>query len=318
MDSTRADSRDASSRDDLAKAIRGCNARIDDIESSSRTLRFLLTGASLGLVAMAGMFGWSLWSALQRQLAPEKLELALTSKLETIGPPLGQKLADEVIAAVPAYSELAIKRGEKVWPELSARIAGEADTFAAATETMVRQRADKAVERVAARLVADLKRDFPKLTEARCEQIAKRLQAGLITEGAGLGEEVQATIGKERSRLEVLLAKLPIEEASLEPESRLQKRFMRGVLQSIDAAVAEWPTDDDGPGSPPSAGVDSSAPRNVIENAPSNTTTPAETVGGDPTDPPPSADDAEPRSVESAERRDMPSAEGGEEPAVTE
>lgn len=232
-----------SDRDVLAAAVRTCTVRIDDVEATNRTLRLMLAGGSLALVALAGCFGWSLWNTLQRQLTPEKLESAMTTKLQAIGPPLAQKLADEVMGAVPEYSELAIERGEKAWPEFATRIANEADTFAAGTEKLVRERADKAAERVAARLASDLKRDFPKLTDERCEYLAQRLQKGLLSEGAGLGEEVQAMIGRERTRLEALLDKLPIEDVALESEPRLQKRFMRSVLQMVDAAVADWPVE---------------------------------------------------------------------------
>lgn len=234
---------DASTR--IASSIVAMNARLDEIEAANRFTRRLLAGGSLALLAMAGIFGWSLWKTLERQLTPAKLEASLSRKIEAIGPPLGRKLVDEVVGAVPAYSNLAIERGQQVWPELSARIAGETESFAAATETMVRQRADKAVERVAGKLTADLKRDFPTLTDERSVQLAKRLQEGLIIEGAGLGEEVEATIGRERARLASMLEKLPLDEAAREPESRLQKRFMRGVLEEVDAAVEAWPVDDD-------------------------------------------------------------------------
>lgn len=229
----------------IASSLAAMHARLDEIEAANRLTRRLLAGGSLALLAMAGIFGWSLWNTLQRQITPAKLEAALSRKIEAIGPPLGQKLVDEVVGAVPSYSTLAIERGQKVWPELSARIAKEAESFAADTETMVRQRADKAVERVAEKLTADLKRDFPALTDERSVQLAKRLQEGLIIEGAGLGEEVEATIGRERTRLAAMLEKLPVDEAAREPESRLQKRFMRGVLKEVDAAVEAWPVDDD-------------------------------------------------------------------------
>lgn len=263
----------------LVPAIRAIGARLDDIESSNRLTRLTLTGASLGIVALAALFGSSLWNTLQRQLAPEKLEAALSKKLEAIGPPLGQKLVDEVMGAVPSYSDLAVERGEKVWPELSARIAKEAETFAVDTEKMVRQRADRAVERVATKLAADLKRDFPKLSEQRCEQLAKRLEAGLITEGAGLGEEVEATIGRERARLAAMLETLPIDEAAREPDSRLQKRFMRGVLQMVDAAVETWPVDDDAAPAPRAAPADEdgvASPRGVPSAARSRAPLPQE------------------------------------------
>ena len=81
---------------EIGSAIDAMHARLDEIEAANRLTRLLLTGGSLALLAMAAIFGWSLWKTLERQLTPEKLEAALSRKIETIGPPLGQKLVDEV------------------------------------------------------------------------------------------------------------------------------------------------------------------------------------------------------------------------------
>ncbi len=287
MDQSR--SGDDASHDRLAAAIRDCGARLDRIEAANRTTRLLLAGATCGLLAMAATFGWNLWKTLERQLTAERVEASLQRKLEAIGPPLGQKLTDEVLGAVPAYGDLAIERGQKIWPDLSEKIAAEAQTFAADTEKMVRDRTDAAVGRVAARLSEDIRRDFPSLTEQRAEAIAKKLHQGLIEEGAGFGEEIEATIGRERARLSALLEKLPIDEAVKEPESRLQKRFMRAVLGSIDAAVEAWPTDDEASTPAPSGAAEGVAAPTAVPK--SRRAIPA--TDGEVGDPPPSASPAE-------------------------
>jgi len=246
--------------DRLAGAIRACDARLDQIEAANRTTRWLLAGSSLALLGMAGAFGWSLWNTLQRQITPDGVEKALQSKFEEIGPRLGQKLVDQVTGVIPKYGDIAAERGQKIWPVLSAKIATEAESFGNETEAMVQQRSEEALKRVAEKLSADLKRDFPKLTEQRVEQLAKRLHDGLVTEGAGLGEEVQATITRERQRLAALLDKLPVDDAMAESDARLQKRFMHNVLMMVDQAVDEWPEDDLPAGTPRSIPADPATP----------------------------------------------------------
>ncbi|MFM8495552.1 MAG: hypothetical protein ACKOEM_08505 [Planctomycetia bacterium] len=254
--------------DHLTRAIGECNRRLDQIESANRLTRWLLTGGSLALLAMAGLFVWSLWKTLERQVTAEGLEKALQAKVEAIGPPLGEKLASQVMGAVPAYGDLAMERGMKLLPEMSSRIATEADSFATDTEKMVRARSEEAMQRVARKLAADLKRDFPKLTETRVEQLAGRLRDGLISEGAGLGEQVERTIATERERLAALLDKLPIADAMTEAESRLQKRFIHNVLMMVDSAVEQWPVDDAPAATPPAAVRSTPAPAEAPDPAP--------------------------------------------------
>jgi len=265
-----ATSRGGGNLDRLTTAIRDCNRRLDEIESANRLTRWILTGGSLALVAMAGLFGWSLWKTLERQVTAAGLEKALEAKVEALGPPLGEKLTAQVMSAVPANADLAMERGMKLLPEMSSRIAGEAESFATDTERMVRARSEEAMERVAKKLAAELKRDFPKLTEARVEQLAGRLRDGLASEGAGLGEEVQRTIATERQRLAALLDKLPIADAMTEAESRLQKRFIHNVLLMVDRAVEEWPVDDE-PGATPRAARPAAPPAEAADPVPTGT-----------------------------------------------
>lgn len=235
-----------------AATIRACLARLEEVEAANRTARRALTATTVALVALATLSAWSIWSTLRRQVTPEGLEAALQAKMAEIAPPLGEKLVEQVVAAMPAYRDLAAERAVKAWPAFSARVATEAGSFAAETETMVRARSQQALERVAGRLSADLKRDFPGLTPKRVEALSRRLHDVLLAEGAGLGAEVEAIIARERERIATLLGRLPVEETAAEPETRLQKRFIHHVLLEIDDRVAAWP--EAGTDSPPGAG----------------------------------------------------------------
>lgn len=140
-----------------------------------------------------------------------------------LAPPLGEKLVEQVVAAMPAYRDLAAERAVKAWPAFSARVATEAESFAGDTEAMVRARSQQALERVAGRLSDDLKRDFPGLTPKRLEALTRRLHDVLLAEGVGLGTEVEAIIAREADRIATMLGRLPVEETAEQPETRLQK-----------------------------------------------------------------------------------------------
>jgi hypothetical protein len=239
----------------LESVIRECHVRLDEIESANRLTRWLLAGASLGLLLMAGAFGWSLWRTLERRMTSPALEKAIQTKIEAIGPPLGEKLAAQVMSAVPAYRDLALERGMRVMPALSAGIAKEVESFATDTEKAVKSRSDAAMRRVATKLADDLKRQFPTMTEARVDHLAQRLRDGLMSEGAGVAEELQRTMDHERVRLAALLEKLPVDAAMQQSESSLQKRFIHNMLMMIDAAVEEWPVDDETAAGAPATGA---------------------------------------------------------------
>jgi len=275
----RIDSRAAAAGDDptlrrFAATIRECQSRLEAVEAANRTARWLLGGTTLTLLAMAAIFGWLIWKTLERQVTPAGIEAALQAKMETLGPPLGEKMVEQVLSAMPAYGDLAVERGMRLWPDLSARVATEVESFAVDTEALVRGRSEKALERVAARLSDDLKRDVPRLTPKRVEQLALRLHGVLLSEGAGLGEEVQATIKRERERIAAMLARLPVEEAATEAEVRLQKRFIHHVLLSIDDMVATWPEPDATP-SPMDEDLHPSPPQATPESPPGTDPSPA-------------------------------------------
>ncbi len=224
-----------------AATIRDCLTRLEEVEAANRTARRALAATTVALVTLVTLFGWSIWSTLRRQVTPEGLEAALQAKMAQLAPPLGEKLVEQVLGAMPAYRDLAAERAVKAWPAFSARVATEAESFATDTEAMVRARSQQALERVAGRLSDDLKRDFPGLTPKRLEALTRRLHDVLLAEGVGLGTEVEAIIAREADRIAIMLGRLPVEETAEQPETRLQKRFIHHLLMEIDDRVAAWP-----------------------------------------------------------------------------
>ena len=138
-----------------------------------------------------------------------------------------------------SYGTLASERAAKVLPVLSDRVVAEFGTFAEDMETMLKRRSEAAMERVAGKLKADLKRDLPSLTDERIGEISATLNERLIEEGGGVAEELQATFLKEQDRISAMLDKLPVDKAAAEREADLQKRFVHHALLMLDAIVAE-------------------------------------------------------------------------------
>ena len=95
--------------------------------------------------------------------------------------------------------------------------------------------------RVAGKLTADLKRDFPKLTEARVDTLSKQLREGMIGEGSVVADELRATIAKEQAKIGGMLEKLPVAQTATQTEESLQKQFIHHVLLMVDAIVADMP-----------------------------------------------------------------------------
>ena len=226
---------------ELERMVRMLESKLDDTGRSNFLTRMLTLGGMLTLLGMAAYFGSSLWSSVQQKMAPEKVQAALMSKVDSEWPGLSKKLTDEVMEAVPEYSNLALARGTQLLPELSSRLAGEATTFAEDVEKTVRQRADDAMTRVAGKLTSDLKRDFPKLTEARVETLSKKLREGMIGEGSVVADELRATIAKEQTKIGDMLEKLPVAQMATQTEESLQKSFIHHVLLMVDAIVADMP-----------------------------------------------------------------------------
>lgn len=207
--------------------------------AANRTGRLVLLGGSALLVGMMLLFGASLWRTLQQRMTADKLQAALTAKVETLWEPMSRKLIDEVMQAAPAYGTLASERAAKVLPVLSDRVVAEFGTFAEDMETMIKRRSEAAMERVAGKLKTDLKRDLPSLNDERIGEISATLHERLIEEGGGVAEELQATFMKEQDRISAMLDKLPVDKAAADREADLQKRFVHHALLMLDAIVAE-------------------------------------------------------------------------------
>jgi hypothetical protein len=226
---------------DVAASVRRLEARLVEAGKANTLSRWLLTAGSLALTGLMVTFGLSLWKGLEQRITEEKLQAALMAKVDRTWPRVSQKLTEQVMAVVPEYGTLAVERGEKVWPELSTRLATEAADFADGLEKDVRDRSEQAVKRVSSKLAADLKTDFPKLDEQRIDALAAKLQEGLIGEGGVLAEELQAILGREQERITAMFAKLPVEKLATLPEERLQRDFIHHVLMLVDAMVVDEP-----------------------------------------------------------------------------
>jgi hypothetical protein len=228
-----------SSTEDLERRIRGIETQLEQMFAANRTGRLILLCGSALLVGMMLLFGSSLWRTLQKRMTAEKLQAALTTKVDTLWEPMSKKLVDEVMQAAPAYSSLAAERATKVWPVLSDRLIAEFGTFAEDMETMLKQRSEAAMQRMSNRLKADLKKNLPALTDERIGEIALRLHDRMIEEGGGVAEELQATVLKEQDKIAALLDKLPIDKTASASEADLQKRFVHHALLMLDAIVTE-------------------------------------------------------------------------------
>jgi len=227
--------------DDLAAAVRRLETRLVEAGRANVLSRWLLTAGSVALLGMMATFGLSLWKGLQQRITEEKLQAALMARVDRSWPRVSQKLTEQVMEVVPEFGTLAVERGEKVWPELSTKLATEAAGFADGLEKDVRDHSEQALARVSSKLAADLQKDFPKLDEKRIDALAAKLQEGMIGEGGVLAEELQIILSREQERITAMFAKLPVETTAALPEERLQKDFIHHVLMLVDAMVLDEP-----------------------------------------------------------------------------
>jgi hypothetical protein len=228
---------DGSSRN-LEQVIDGLEQRLDELARSQRLTRLVILAGSVLLLGMMGAFGISLWGTLQRQLNSTQLQNALMAKIDQIGPPLGQKFIDSALKAAPACGEQALERFEKVRPQLETMVLGEAGLFAERFQESMLKKSEAGMQRVGEKVTRDLKKQLPKLTEAKLDQIEETLRNSLLIEGGGIADELQAKVASEKERVEKLLAKLPVEEVAKQPEEKLHRQFIHHVLMMIDRSVA--------------------------------------------------------------------------------
>jgi len=225
-------------RNNLEQVIDGLEKRLDELADSQRNVRLTVLGGSLLLLGLMGLFGLSLYSKLQRQLNAVELQNAFMAKVEDVWPALSQKLMDSAMKAAPVYGDLAMKRFEKVRPQLETMVLDETGSFGERLQKSLLKKSEAGMQRVSDKVAQDLKKQLPNVTEKKLDSIEERLRSSLLEEGGGLAEELQAKVMKERDRVEKLLAKLPVDEVARQPEEQLQKQFIHHVLMMIDQMVA--------------------------------------------------------------------------------
>jgi len=223
---------------DLARAIDQLGKNIDAINRTQKTARVVVLGGSLLLIAMLAIFGLSLFRTLKSQLNEETLQAALTAKAEAIWPQLSDKLTVAAMSAVPAYRDEAVKRMQTLQPKLQKMLTDEATAMADRLPKVLQEKASASLDRVTQQVAADVKQEIPSLTPARIEAMSKQLVEGLALESGKFQKMLSEISQKETDRIELMLKKLPVAEATKESEERLQQRFMHHILLLVDRAVA--------------------------------------------------------------------------------
>jgi hypothetical protein len=193
--------------------------------------------ATLGLLGLLSWFGLSLFKTLKERLSPEKLQAAMLAKVDQVLPPLSQKLVDSATAVAPIYGDLAVKRLEKVRPQLETMVIDESGKFADRVRTTLVKESEAGMQRVTDRMATDLKRQLPNVSESKLDAIEKRLRDSLLVAGGDVVDQVEKKFGTERKRIEELLGRLPVDEVAKESEDKLQRNFIHQLLMLIDQAV---------------------------------------------------------------------------------
>lgn len=225
-------------RKSIEQVIDGLERRLDELANAQRLTRLLVLGGSLLLLGFMGVFGLQLYSTLQRRLNATQLQNAFMAKVDQVWPPLSQKFVDSAMKAAPAYSDLAMKRFEKIRPKLEQMVTDEAGHFGERLQGILLKKSELGMQRVTDRVSQDLKKQLPKLSEAKLDAIEDKLRNSLLVEGGGIADELEVKFKKERTRVEKLLDKLPVDEVAKQPEEKLHRQFIHHVLMMIDNAVA--------------------------------------------------------------------------------
>lgn len=222
---------------DLEAVIAGLERRLDEMTAAQRATRWLLLGGSLALLGALTWFGLALSKTLRERLSPDKLQTAMLAKVDQVLPPLGEKLVDSAAAVAPIYGDLAMRRLEKVRPQLEQMAIDESGQFAERIRTTLVKESEAGMRRVTDRVAADVKRQLPSVSEAKLDAIEKRLRDSLLVAGGDVVEQVEKKVAAERTRIEELLSKLPVDEVAKESEEKLQRNFIHQLLMLIDQAV---------------------------------------------------------------------------------
>lgn len=229
---------EAGSRNNLEQVIDGLEQRLDELAKSQRLTRLVVLGGSLLLMGMMALFGLSLYSTLQRQLNATQLQNAFMAKIDEVWPPLSQKFIDSAVKVAPVYGDLAMKRFEKVRPQLELMVMDESGHFVERLQANLLKKSEAGMQRVGDKIAQDLKRELPNMTEQKLDKIEEKLRQSLLIEGGGIADGLKAQFERERERVEKLLAKLPVDELARQPEEKLQRQFIHHMLMMIDQTVA--------------------------------------------------------------------------------
>jgi hypothetical protein len=235
---------DGSGADDrraIERVVDGLEQRLEELIERQRHTRLAILAGSLLVLGFMGIFALSLSGTLTRTLGPIQLQTAFVDKINQVLPALSQKFLDSAVKAAPGYGREALVRLEKVRPQLGTMLVDETDRFAQRLHADVLNKTDAGLQRVTRRFSADLKRQLPNLTDHELDSFEERLRHALLIEPGGIADELEAKAERESDRIELLYAKLPVDEVSKQPEDRLHRAFVHHVLMMVDQAVAAEP-----------------------------------------------------------------------------
>ena len=223
---------------ELSRAIDQIETQLDTINRAQKTGRLVVLGGSILLIVMMAAFGLRLFRKIESQINEQTLQAALTSKAEELWPQLSEKLTKAALSAVPAYREEAAKRLQVIQPKLQAMISKEAQAMTDRLPVMLQKKAAESLERVTKKVASDVQGEVPGITPAKVEKMSNTLVDGIAFEADKLQDMLAKVSEKETERIEEILKKLPVDEATKESEERLQQRFMHHILMLVDRAVA--------------------------------------------------------------------------------
>lgn len=227
--------------------------RLDQIARSDRIARIAVLAVTLFAFGMMAWFASSLWRLAERRFTEETVQAAVMATVQDRWPSIQRKLIDEVSSAAPKLGTLAVERAGKVWPQLSDRLIASLRSLGEDLEGEVRDRSAAALQRVSAKLTADISRDFPAFTADRSAAFCERIRSELLADGSGFIDELEGVIRQEQEKVGSLLAKLPLAEVADRPEGELQKKFIHHVLMMIDAIVEQQPVSESSAAAPNAA-----------------------------------------------------------------
>ncbi|MFM8891165.1 MAG: hypothetical protein ACKOTB_06000 [Planctomycetia bacterium] len=235
------DRSDTDGRRAIERVVDGLEQRLEELIERQRHTRLAVLAGSLLVLGFMGVFALTLSSTLTRKLGSIQLQTAFVDKINQMLPALGQKFFDSAVKAAPGYGREALVRLEKVRPQLGTMLVDETERFAQRLHADLLNKTDAGLQRVTRRFSADLKRQLPSLTDQELDSVEERLRHALLIEAGGIADELEAKAERERDRIEVLYAKLPVDEVAKQPEDTLHRSFVHHVLMMVDQAVASEP-----------------------------------------------------------------------------